>query len=399
MKAKKIICMILALAMVLALAACGESANPPAESAPADSAPATASSDNTDSDVGTAVSTGTEESANFQFPEDLPEFKIGCIGVYTGSELYIQWKNNLQSLEDKFNVSFQFVDQGGDTAADVENMCTAGVNGILMQGCSESILQITEKYNVPLAVYCQTFSDEEMEAFSKYSTFLGVISEDDNIGARDAAQAMYDAGCRNVAVAGLTRGLAQSQDNRADSFVARFKEIGGNIIAEDYTYALFADSISSFAAAYPEMDGVFSVFLLEGVFQAFSTEGLIGNAKLASFDLTENCIDFLNNGTMVFTACGQQGTIMAAFAMLYNYLYDGTYLVPDRSEMVVRNFINIYNAEDADDYNKYIRYSTIYSPEEIGNMIVGFNPEFSFEAFQELNQSYSIADVKARTGA
>lgn len=393
MKTKKIICLILTLAMTLALAACGGST---ASSAEADVA---AVDDSAASGTEAEISTGTEESENFQFPENLPELKIGCIGVYTGSELYIQWKNNLQSLEDKFNVSFQFVDQGGDTAADVENMCTAGVDGILMQGCSESILQITEKYNVPLAVYCQTFSDEEMKAFSKYSTFLGVISEDDNIGARDAAQAMYDAGCRNVAVTGLTRGIAQSQDDRADSFIAKFKEIGGNIIAEDYTYALFADSISSFAAAYPEMDGVFSVFLLEGVFQAFSTEGLIGNTKLASFDLTENCIDFLNDGTMVFTACGQQGTIMAAFAILYNYLYDGTYLVPDRSEMVVRNFINIYNAEDAEDYNKYIRYSTIYSPEEIGNMIVGFNPEFSFDAFKELNLSYSIADVKARTGA
>lgn len=390
MKVKRIICMLLALAMMLALVACGESATPSAETG-------ISADEQNASDTGTEISTGTKESVAFQFPENLPEFKIGCIGVYTGSELYIQWKNNLQSLEDKFNVSFQFVDQGGDTAADVENMCTAGVNGILMQGCSESILQITEKYNVPLAVYCTTFSDEEMEAFSKYKTFLGVISEDDNVGARDAAQAMYDAGCRNVAVAGLTRGISQSQDDRADSFIARFKEIGGNIIAEDYTYALFADSISSFAAAYPEMDGVFSVFLLEGVFQAFSTEGLVGNTKLASFDLTENCIDFLDNGTMVFTACGQQGTIMTAFAILYNYLYDETYLVPDRSEMVVRSFINIYNAEDADAYNKYIRYSTIYSPEEIGNMIIGFNPEFSFDAFKELNQTYSIAEVKART--
>lgn len=391
MKAKKVLCLVLAFAMVLALAACGET---PAPAVPA-SQDAPASNPGTGSDIGTAVSTTSEETKGFEFPSNLPELKIGCLGVFSGSELYIQWKNNLQTLEEKFNVSFQFVDS--QTPDDVENMCIAGVNGILMQGCSESILQITEKYNVPLAVYCMQFSAEEMETFSKYKTFLGVVTEEDGLGGIAAAEAMYNAGCRNVAIAGLTRGIALNIDSRCDKFMDRFTELGGNIVAEDYTLMAFADSISSFAAAYPEMDGVFSAFLNEGVFQAFTTEGLVGSAKLASFDFTENCVEFLNNGTMVYTACGQQGTIMAAFAVLYNYLYDGTYLIPDRSEMVIRSWINLCSADDAADFNEYIRFSTVYSPEEIGYMIIGFNPDYSFEQFQEAQTNYSIADVKART--
>ena len=69
-------------------------------------------------------------------------------------------------------------------------------------------------------------------------------------------------------------------DNRADYFAAKFKDLGGNIIAEDYSMMGFADSISSFAAAYPEMDGIFSVILNESVFQAVTTEGLVGQVKL-----------------------------------------------------------------------------------------------------------------------
>jgi ABC-type sugar transport system substrate-binding protein len=393
MKAKKVLCLVLALAMVLALAACGGTTATPA--APA-SQEAPSNAPESTSDAGAEAPAKAEATEGFEFPSDLPKFKIGCLGVFSGSELYIQWKNNLLSLEDKFNVEFQFLDQGGDSATDVENMCIAGVNGILMQGCSESILQITEKYNVPFAAYCMQFSDEEMAAFSQYKTFLGVVTEDDVIGAMDAADAMYNAGCRNVAVAGLTRGYALSQDNRCDAFMHRFTELGGNIIAEDYSLMAFADSISSFAAAYPELDGVFCGFLNEGVFQAFTTEGLVGNAKLASFDFTEACVDFLNNGTMVYTASGQQGTIMAAFAMLYNYLYDGTYIIPDRSQMLVRNWICVYNGQDATDFNEYIRFSSIYSPEEIGQMIVGFNPDYSPEQFKEAQTAYSIADVKAR---
>ena len=365
MNTRKVLCLLLALTMVLVLS-------------------------------GSSFANGlsTEGKAEVEIPGDLPEFKIGCLGVFSGSELYIQWKNNLQTLEEKFNVSFQFLDSQGPD--DVENMCIAGVNGIIMQGCSESILQITEKYNVPLAVYCMQFSEEELAVFSQYKTFLGVVTEEDGLGAIAAAEAMFDAGCRNVAVAGLTRGIALNIDSRCENFIARFKELGGKIIAEDYTMMAFADSISSFAAAYPEMDGVFSAFLNEGVFQSFSTEGLVGDVKLASFDLTENCISFLNNGTMVFTACGQQGTIMAAFAVLYNYLYNGTYLIPDRSEMVIRNWITVCSAEDAADFNEYIRFSAIYSPEEIAYMIVGFNPDFTFEQFKDIQTAYSIAEVKAR---
>ena len=88
-----------------------------------------------------------------------------------------------------------------------------------------------------------------MDVFASYDCFVGVVTEDDIVSAKHAAEAMYEAGCRNVAVAGLTRGMSEIMDNRADYFIERFKELGGNIIAEDYTMLEFSKSISSFAAA------------------------------------------------------------------------------------------------------------------------------------------------------
>ena len=350
------------------------------------------------SQAGTSSATSTEESRNFQFPADMPEMKIGAVGAYTGNELYVQWKANLQSLEEKFNVSFQFVESttGEDSATAVENLCTAGVKGIIMQGCTESVLQVTEKYNVPFVCYCMTFTDEEMATFAKYKTFMGVVTEDDNISAYHAAEAMYDAGCRNVAIAGITRGLAKIMDDRVDSFTKRFEELGGTILTADYTLADFASSISNFAAAYPQMDGIFSVILNESVFQSFTTEGLIGSVKLAGFDMSDSCNQFFDNGTLVFTCTGQSATIVTAFAPLYNYMYDGTYLVPDRSKMVIRNFVDIHNSQEANDYDKYVRFSSCYSPEEIGCMIIGLNPDYTFEKYEAMHQAFSIEDVKSR---
>jgi ABC-type sugar transport system substrate-binding protein len=383
--------------MILSLTACGqESQNGTAQSGTTQNGTTDKSGDSgSDS---TKITTSTDEPKDFKFPDNLPKKKVGAIGAYTGNELYVQWKNNLEAMSEKFNVEFQFVEatKSEDYASAVENLCTAGVDGIIMQGAYESVLQITEEYGVPLVTYCMTYPDDQMKLFATYDTFLGVITEDDTVAAEHAAEAMYEAGCRNVAIAGITRGLAEIMDNRADYFKKRFTELGGNIIAEDYTMVEFAKSIESFAAAHPEMDGIFSVILNESVFQAVTTEGLVGNIKLAGFDMSDSCDQFFEEGTLVFTATGQQATIVTAFAVLYNHMYDGTYLIEDRSKMVTRNFVEIHNSQEAADYDKYVRFSTCYSPEEVGYMIKGFNPDYTFEQFQEMHAAFSLEDVKKR---
>ena len=397
---KRFLSLFLVLVMALSLVACGQGGGKDEDKQSGNDAPPSSSdASGSVSDQGTAQSTGTEETKDFQLPADLPHKKIGAMGTFTGNELYLQWKANLLSLEEKFNVEFQFVEVSSaeDIAAAVENLCTAGVDGILSQGTSETALQTAAKYNVPIASYCNISPDEQMKAYSTYDNFLGLITEDDTVAAEHAAESMYAAGCRNVAVAGLTRGLTELMDNRADYFIAKFKELGGNIIAEDYSMMAFSDSIASFAAAYPDMDGIFSVILNESVFQAVTTEGLVGQVKLAGFDMSDSCDAFFESGDLVFACTGQQATIVTAFALLYNSMYDGTKLVPDTSKMVSRAFVEIHNAQECKDYNDYVRFSTCYSAEEIGYMVKAFNPEYTFEDFQAMHQAFSIEDVKSRT--
>lgn len=387
---KRFLSLLLALVLALSLAACGQGGN---------NGDSGSGSSGSLSNQGTSGTTGTEATQGFQFPSDLPAKKVGVIGVFTGNELYIQWKSNISSLGEKFNIEFQFVEPGSteEYTTATENLCTAGVDGIISQGTSESMLQVAQEYGVPVVGYCSTYTQEQMDAFAQYDNFMGMITEDDTIAAEHAAESMYEAGCRNVAVAGLTKGMSEMMDNRADYFIRRFEELGGTIVAEDYSMLGFADSISSFAAAHPEMDGIFSVILNESVFQAVTTEGLVGQVKLAGFDMSDSCDQFFESGDLVFACTGQQATIVTAFAPLYNYMYDGTYLVPDRSQMVSRAFVEIHNAQECQDYNDYVRFSTCYSPEEIGYMIVGFNPEYTFEEYQAMHMAFSIEDVKSRT--
>ena len=178
---------------------------------------------------------------------------------------------------------------------------------------------------------------------------------------------------------------------RKDCFAFPSEEFSRDV--REYFEALEA----IFDSAYPEMDGIYSVILDEPVFQTITTEGLMGQVKIAGFDMSDSCDMFFESGDLVFTCTGQQATILAAFAPLYNYMYDGTYLVEDRSQMVSRNYIEIHNAEECENYNKYVRYSTCYSPEEIGEMIIGFNPDYDFEQFKAVHQAFSIQDVMERS--
>lgn len=404
---KRLLCMLLALVMTFALFGCASSApaTEKTEDKPQSSTPTEtkeekepAANSGSVSEQGTQATTGTEETQDFTIPEDLPRKKVAALGAYSGNELYLQWRKNLESLAKPFNVEFQFVEVTGseDLASTVESLCTSGIDGIITQMGSESIVQIAAEHNVPYMVYCSVFSDELMQAMAGYDNFCGVVAEDDIVAAQHGAEAMYNAGCRSVGVVGLTRGMSDMMDNRADYFIKRFEELGGTVIATDYTMMKFADSISTFAAAYPDMDGIWCAILNESIFQAVTTEGLVGQVKLGGFDLSDSSPDFYDNETLVFSCTGQQATIVASFAALYNYMYDGTYLIEDRSVIVPRSFIEIGNANEYADYDQYVRFSTCYSPEEIGYMIKAFNPDYTFEDYKTMNEVFSIQDVMNR---
>lgn len=386
---KRLLCMLLTLVVAFTLFGCSKAPSEPATTGSATTNEATQT---------TQAVAGAEETPTSVIPQDLPAKKVAALGAFSGNELYLQWRKNLESLAEPFNVEFQFVEISGseDLASMVESLCTAGVDGIITQMASESIVKIAAEHNVPYMVYCGVFSDDLMKVLAGYDNFCGVVAEDDIVAARHGAEAMYNAGCRSVGVVGLTRGMSDMMDNRADYFIERFEELGGTVIATDYSIMKFADSISTFAAAYPDMDGIWCAILNESIFQAVTTEGLVGQVKLGGFDLSDSSPDFYDNGTLVFSCTGQQATIVASFAALYNYMYDGTYLIEDRSVTVPRSFIEIGNSDDYADYNDHVRYSTCYSAEEIGSMIKAFNPEYKFADYLAMNEAFSIQDVISR---
>lgn len=90
---------------------------------------------------------------------------------------------------------------------------------------------------------------------------------------------------------------------------------------------------------------------------------------------------------------------MIGFALLYNYLYDGTRIIPDTSVTLRRPFIEVKSSEEYEHYLKHVDGGIpVYTAEEIAALIHGFNPEASYGSFAKASADYSLGDIVARHG-
>jgi hypothetical protein len=391
------ICYFLTAALLLAsLAACGGDAATGGTSAAGET---TAS-----------VETSAGESAGasgstVQLPADLPSYRIGVMYFTFTDKLGSQMKNALDYLAEAFNIEFVYIEatyssEAGQAA--LETALQTGLDGVIAVSSGVAFVEACKTAgDVPcVSIQIEPNDDQVAQDMAAYDCYLGAVCENDYQVGVNAAEALYASGVRNLGICGLTPGLARSHDDRirgVKSVIDKYDDL--TLSAEDYTMAEYAKSISSFAAAYPEMDGLFASQGVETIYQTMNTEGLIGSVKLATVDISESTGDYFDNGTLISIAGGQYGTTMVGFALLYNYLCDGTRIIPDTSVTLRRPFIEVTSSEEFQDYLTYVDGDVpVYTVDEVAAMIHGFNPEAGFETYTQAAADYSLADIVARHG-
>jgi ABC-type sugar transport system substrate-binding protein len=191
--------------------------------------------------------------------------------------------------------------------------------------------------------------------------------------------------------------MLRSHDQRAEAaitFIADHPDT--KLLADDYS-AVFATAIDSFAATYPELDGLFTTAGSEAVYQTIQTNGLTGRVKYATIDISQSTGDYFQSKDLTWIAGGQYGTTMVGFAVLYNYLADGTRIIPDTKVTLYRPFLEVGSYDEYLDYVKYVDSRIpVYSVGEVGNMIHAFNPEANFDYFKRMAEAYSLEDIVTR---
>lgn len=332
---------------------------------------------------------------------DLPRFKIAFMYGNFTDKLGSQFKGSMEYIAEGMNVEFVFIESGyGEDALAALEAAVAGgdIDGVIVvQAASPALLEAVN--GIPLISVCsKPASEAEAQEVATYENFLGSIADNDYQAGYAATQALYDAGCRNVTLAGLTQGMSQSHDDRAAAFLDFVSEHDDmKMLADNYSRGLQADAISSFAAAYPEMDGIFSTSGSDAILNTMRTEGLIGYAKLATIDVSNESGEYFENETLAWVAGGQYGTAMVGFAILYNYLADGTIIIEDVTDVLTREYITMTSFDEYEAYIKFVDSGVpVYTAEEIKDMIHYYNEAVDHDYFVSLNEAYNLGDIELR---
>ena len=354
--------------------------------------------------LGFAFAGGDDEKSS---ESNLPRKKIAIVYSSFSDELGRSFELSLKSLESYFNVEINCVELGYNTEEAqtmVDSVLQSGIDGLIAVSPSVSILEAAKKNGVAVVGMNDPVDETTAKQFATYSNYIGAVVNDDyNIGVQ-AADALYEAGCRKICITYLTPGTAKNHEDRYKGFkatvAAKYPDM--TILAENASRAQWPAAINTFAAAYPEMDGIFMTACSEPAYKAIKKNGLIGKVVIATADISESTVDYLENGTIKMIAGGQYNKVMLAFAALYNFIYDGTRIIKSETNSYATPFIMLKDSKDFENYQKYINIletgKAVYSPEYIASMIVGLNPEMTSAKFKAICEQYSLEDVISRMG-
>ena len=404
---KKILALLLALIMVVSMVACGKTAPtaPDAEASQPEASRPEASQPEAQQG-GTSVDAGGKVTTEYNAPDEvttdkeLPPFKILVIYAQFTDKLGSQYKAALEYLAAPLNVEFTFLETGfgGDEAMTaIQAALMNDYDGCIGVGTDEATVKQFDEAGVPYIVQGGCPTPEMAPVLAGYNNYLGAVVVDDYLAAWNMAESLYNQGCRNVGWFGLNRGMSPQHDQRTAGFldaVASHDDM--NLVNETYDYTA-ADAVAIAAATYPELDGYGYTFLSEAAYNLLETEGLVGSLKIAGIDISESTGKYVENGTIAYVAGGNYATIQIAFAVLYNYLLDGTKMIENPAENLEMLNIDIHNIEEFNNYIKYLDSGVpAYTPQEILDMTHYQNSDMDAAALKEICQSYTLEDVMTR---
>lgn len=385
---KKIIALLLCIAIMLSLAACSSGKT-------ADNANPSDQSKTETKDTGKKIKIG------YTFPG------LTSAGLLGDCKAILDLAAEALGIEVLYNTDFE------GTAENIikctENFIAAGCDGVIVCNYSEASLvnigKTCEEAGVYWAQFFRTVSGENIaKQLSNYHYYVGRVHEDEFGATYNMAKAMIDKGASNVALIASQHGDL-TYETRAAGYRAAFEEAGVKIVTEEWDVAVddCTNVATNILTAFPEVDG----FALTGAkfapYVIAAEENLkTGYKAMAGIDFDNTLEKMLNEGSITAIGGGHHSDPLFALLMVYNAI-NGAYNEADFPLDVENNLIFIESLEDYSNYNKYvIGYNEdfynrqTFTMDEIRDLAITFNPNTTIEDIRNAASSMSIQDVMTR---
>ncbi len=344
------------------------------------------------------------------------EYKIG-INFYSitdslGSAVYDNLNYIADSIDGVSN-QWQVISSYDETAqiSDCENLIAAGVNAIVFMPISDNVAgkvaDMCEEAGVYNILMMRNITDEEiLQRVSGYKYFLGWCVEDSASTAYKLYQLAVEDGRTTSGTIFFDENAALAQIN--DGYRKGFEEGKIDNVTE-FTMSGPTDdlpaTIANFLALYPQIDCIFTAMASngsgEGMMNVLYGDANKNGAKLYCFDSFEGMAEGFKSGVLGAVACCQYPDAIYCYMIALNAL-QGNRLTDGLAE-VNCNFFILSDSEELALYEKYLDDRStgfmLYNAEDLNNMLVSNNPDFTLEKLQSIADELSMELVKEKVDA
>ena len=392
-KMKKLLALLLALAMVFCLVACG-GGNDEEPETPDDS-------------QGETEDPGTDDGGETPAGEQKP-FKYGFISWGTADEhgrtlaAATQWAVEAAGGEFVMDGSAVSAEQ---TIAAAENLIQGGCDIISFctyagEASVPQISKLCQENEVYWTMWDTTIADESIqEMINQDPYFVGTANEDQYSAGYDTMQKMAEAGATDVIVVKYGVNIPTC-DDRCEGAYDAAEELGINMLYEIVAPEDYKAAMQNALVAYPEANAAFlagSGTQSTAVSAAFEEAGK-SDYVIGAFDYFDSMGEMLQDGSLKVINGGHMVTGTFTAVMGINAFF-GTPLSEEKYSIVIP-YLTLTSYEDYELYIEYASEGAAYTSEELQqNCFPVFNPDVTLESFQEFVSNWSIEDIAARKGA
>lgn len=390
----------LLLVVCMTFAACAKNA---------DNANDKTTTDNTTTDNTTADSTKADNTSTTQEQQSevssesrkkITDLKLGLNNFLKGIYSVDILENGFAETCKALGINTMIVNDEGKvekTVQNVDNMISAGVDGIVFFGISETLFPVVsqkcEEAKVPFVCYDHMPSDENLEILLANPYFKGVVATRDygtgqNIGKHAASLGLKKA----LVITGKMTDPTHSA--RTNGFKETFEEAGGTVLDIAWDAENLADATAKandLLTAHPDADCIYASNgdYGSGTIQAMAQHPEV-KAKLFVTDLDPDILKGLGDGTISAANGAHWINVDFATTLLVNALLGHELKDENGKAPVLVAPVMALPAEMVDLYDRFWIKSQPFSGDELKQFVVTWNENVSLQDYIDVLANYSV---------
>lgn len=412
---KRIVTLLLALAMLLSMTACGGTAAsgnaPEVSSSSVQEDPAVT---NTPGTAETEPDPAGEQPAEAA-PVDLSNVKIGMIGIMDAGPTFESWKTTYEQISAVTGITFEYAlgnsfDDGANLTT-VQNLIASGCNGIIVM--MDSGLQAIAQECQAAGVYFAGFGSDFRNFFDQIKDnpyFLGTVKDGPMTGAelgKKAAELAIQDGKKNIGVITFPQiyfpvhaEAVEGFMEEIDAFNASAAE-GDKITVYDAVELPFEPLDPTYFQQNPDVDAIFGPATANFIYPTMVSANRTDVTLYADgYDNSESVIQAFNDGVIRLQCIYNSEVLAYPIAMIANAVSGQPYVdAPAEPEVVPVQLDFITTAEEQAAFESKTVFngnsSVLLTEDTIRKLFTAANPDATYEELVSTVQSWNMEYILA----